>query len=175
MSSRALHAMTQYRFAEDPASTTEIVAIVERLAQEHKEVQEIFSGTLTNNVLICIRCCRSFVADPTPMNRKQMRAAWLKMTFSEQWTIQKIVVWQTDELRVREICFLAGKPSPRIRSTSKQKPRRRRSEPEVASTRISAKSGGTASTSTAISLAPTSSISCDGLCSASVAVRRMSL
>merc|ERR1719423_491066 len=152
MSYWAIHAMTQYRFAEDPPLTGEVVDIVERLVQEHKEVQEIFNGALTNSILICIRCCRSFVADPTPKNKKRMRAAWLKLSFRERWVIQKIVVWQTDELRVREICFLAGQSS----ATSKPKPR---SEPEVASTRISAMSEVTATTSTTSEQAPTTSLS----------------
>ena len=172
MSNRTIHAMTQYRFAEDPRFLHEIVAIVNRLAQEHQEVENIFSGTLTNDVLICIRCCRSFVADPTPANKKRMRAVWLKLSFSERFAIQRIVVLQADELRVREICWLAGKSSPRIRSGSKPKPR---SDPEVASTGVSAMSEVTATTSTAIPQTPTTSISGDGFRSASVAVRRMSL
>ena len=100
MSYRTIHAMTQYRFAEDPRYLHEILDIVNRLAQEHDEVENIFSGTLTNNVLICIKCCRCFSEDSTPANKQRMRAAWLKLNIYERWVIEKIVVWQTDEMRV---------------------------------------------------------------------------
>ena len=107
MSNRAIHMMTQYRFAEDPRYLHEILDIVNRLAQEHDEVENIFSGTLTNNVLICIKCCRCFSEDSTPANKQRMRAAWLKLDLSERWVIQKIVVCVAQLLQLdRAACVL---------------------------------------------------------------------
>ena len=103
------HVITCYTFSEDPRFLCELMSIVNRLVAEHEDVAEILGAESSTPAMRCIKECQSNFANPTLQTKRRMRAAWAKLSFQEQFDLEKVAVYQkNDDLRVQTLLRLAG-------------------------------------------------------------------